>query len=48
MLEYLLELAHTRLASNYHPKDFVSLDVKKSPSIYDMEDEATERRKYTY
>ena len=48
MLEYLLELGHTRMANEYHPKDYVSLDVKTSPTIFDSVDQKTERRNYTY
>ena len=48
MIEYLLELGHVRMVNNYHPKDYMSHDVKIRPSIFDMPEQGTERRAYTY
>ena len=48
MIEYLLEMGNVRMANNYHPKDYMSNDVKTAPLKWDLPEYQTESRDLKY
>jgi hypothetical protein len=48
MMDCLLELHHTRVATGMDIDDHLSHEVKQTSTVYDTPDQATERMKWHY